>query len=334
MRIFARGLALMTVDADQKTDELIEAAVRWVARLNSGTATRADRQEWRAWRMTSPGHERAAVEAERLWSDISQLHVDPATGLVKPGRKPRPVSRRAVLTGLIGLAAAGAAGGGMWRSGAFTRILADHATSVATTNLIELPDGSRVTLSARSAIDVLFGPDTRGVSLLQGQAFFEVASGPSHPFRVAMDGLSIRSHGAAFNVTRDLPDGGTEIAVAADMARVFAPAASYIDLREGDIVAVNGSGHIGPVRTQDVAETGAWRQGFYRANARTLAEVVAALSPWYGGSIVIAGRGLHALRVDAVLDLRDPRGSLDALQGGLPIRVRHLANLLTVISTA
>ncbi|MEO9340312.1 FecR domain-containing protein [Mesorhizobium sp. SB112] len=321
-------------ESDREAVDLTEAAVRWIARLHSGTATQADRQAWRKWRATSPAHEKAAVEAERLWSDISDLHVDPATGLVKPGRKPPSVSRRAVLTGIGGVAVAGAAGGTLWSSGVFTRILADHATPVASTSLIELPDGSRVTLNARSAIDVAFGPDSRGISLLQGQAFFEIAGGPSRPFEVVAGDVSIRSHAAAFDVTRNLPHGGIEIAVAVDTARILPPQTPSIDLMAGEIVAVDGSGRIGTVRAQNAADTGAWRDGIYRANARTLEEVVAALSAWYGGSIVIAGRGLHALRVDAVLDLRDPRGSLDALQGGLPIRVRHVANFITVISAA
>lgn len=320
-------------ESDPKQADLSETAVRWIARLHSGTATQADRQAWRAWRATSPAHEKAAVEAESLWSDISELHVDPASGLVKPGRKPPSVSRRAMLTGMGGIAAAGAAGGA-WSSGVFTRILADHATSVAATSLVDLPDGSRVTLNARSAIDLLFGPAARGISLLQGQAFFEVAADSARPFEVVAGHVSIRSHAAAFDVARNLPGGSIEIAVVHETARVLVPAASSIDLRQGEIVAVDGSGRIGPVRSQNVADTAAWREGIYRANARTLEEVVAALAPWYGGSIVIAGRHLHALRVDAVLDLHDPRGSLDALQGGLPIRVRHVANFISVISAA
>lgn len=318
--------------SDPEMEELAEIAMRWIARLNSGTATKSDRQQWEDWRATSLLHEQAAVEAESLWADISQLHVDSATGLIKPGAKPRTLSRRAMMTGGV-VAAAGIAGGGMWRAGTFTRLFADHVTSVAATEMIELPDGSRVTLGARSAIDTFFGPRSRGISLLQGQAFLEVAQAPSLPFEVKVGDVSVRAHSAVFDVARDLPDGVTEVAVAADTAKVLAPSAASINLHEGEIVAVDGSGHIGPVRHQNIADTGAWREGIYRANARTLAEVVAALSPWYGGSIVIAGGDLRTLRVDAVLDLRDPRGSLDALQGGLPIRVRHLTNFLTVISS-
>lgn len=318
--------------SDLKPEDLSETAMRWIARLNSGTATKAERQAWQDWRATSPDHEQAAIEAESLWSDLSQLHVDPKTGLVKPGTKPVAVSRRTLLTGIGAVATTGAVGSA-WSSGVFTRMLADHATSIASTKLIKLPDGSKVTLSARSAIDVFFGPDARGISLLQGEAFFEIAAGPSRPFEVAVGDVSIQSRTAAFDVARDLPNGVTEIAVANDAVRVVTPRAPSVDLSVGNIIVVDGSGRVGPVRSQDAADTGAWRNGIYRANARTLAEVVAALSPWYGGSIVMAGRNLRKLRVDAILDLRDPSGSLDALQGGLPIRVRHVANFLTVISS-
>lgn len=314
-------------------EDLAEAALRWIARLNSGMATTADRQAWQDWRATSARHEQAAVEAESLWADLSQLHVDQDTGLIKPGRKQRGLSRRAMLTGLGAIAVTGVASTGAWRSGAFTRLFADHVTAVATTSVINLPDGSRATLGAYSAIDVLHDRVFRGIQLLQGQVFLEVAGDLPAPFEIRTDNASVLSSSAVLDVTRDLPDGAAEVAVVTETVQVITQNAPPLDLRAGEIVTLNGMGHAGPVRHQNVADIGAWRQGSYRANARTLDEVVAALSPWYGGSIVIAGNDLRSLRVDAVLDLRDPRGSLDALQGGLPIRVRHLADLLTVISS-
>ncbi len=322
----------MMAKSEPETEQLAEEAMLWIARLNAGTATAADHQAWQTWRQASALHEQAAVEAESLWADLSQLHVDAATGLVKPGRRQRSISRRAVLTGLGVVAVTGAAGGTAWRAGAFTRLFADHATPVATTSVIDLTDGSRVTLSARSAIDILSGSDLRGVSLLEGQAYFEVNPALPDPFRVEVDHVSLRAHGASFNVTRDLPDGRTEIAVVSDTVEVLAADTAPVWLHQGEMASLDGSGRISAISEQNIADAGAWRQGIYRASSRTLAEVVAAIAPWYGGSILIAGNGLHELRVDAVLDLKDPRGSLDALQGGLPIRVRHLANLLTVIS--
>ena len=59
---------------------------------------------------------------------------------------------------------------------------------------------------------------------------------------------------------------------------------------------------------------------------------MSALSAWHRGVIVIMDGQLGKLRVNAVLDLRDANGSLDVLQGGLPIKVRHISNYLTIIS--
>ena len=77
-----------------------------------------------------------------------------------------------------------------------------------------------------------------------------------------------------------------------------------------------------------------WRDGQYVAEGRSLEEVVAALAAWHGGFIVITDTRLKQLKVNAVLDLRDANGSLDALQSGLPLKVRHVSDYFTVISAS
>ena len=319
-------------DPESPPIDLSEAALRWIVRLNSGTATSADREAYRAWRMTSPEHETAAVEAEALWADMSELHVDPATGLIRPGRKPPHLSRRALLTGVVGL---GVAGAGLWASDAFTRLFADYASETASTRTIALPDGSQIVLNARSAIDVLFNDGMRRIELLEGEAFFDVVADPGLPFEVAVGDITVTALGTAFDIARDLPDARAEIAVTSHAVRVRSGSSrSGADIREGESVSVDNSGRLGSVRPQDATITGAWRNGLYIADARTLAEVVSALSPWHRGSIVLLDGALGGLRVNAVLDLRDPQGSLAALEGGLPIRVRRITRFLTVISSA
>jgi transmembrane sensor len=63
-----------------------------------------------------------------------------------------------------------------------------------------LPDGSRVTLGARSKLAIELGARTRAVHLEEGEAFFSVRKDPTRPFVVhAMDGV-ITAVGTAFNV--------------------------------------------------------------------------------------------------------------------------------------
>ncbi|CAM5327317.1 hypothetical protein MAUB1S_05683 [Mycolicibacterium aubagnense] len=311
--------------------ELSDEALVRIVRLHSGEAGEKDWAEFRHWRSISAEHEAAAAEAELLWSDASNLHRDPRTGLVRPGRR-RRVSRRAIVGG-IGIAAL--ALGGLRLSGTFQGVFSDHATRTGQTSVVDLPDGSRAHLNAASALNVDFSTDRRLVELVEGQAYFEVTSDPMRrPFDVKAGDITVTALGTAFDVNRNLPDGATEIAVAEHMVRI-APAGALqpIELQAGQMVVLSRDGTAGPVTSVENSTAAAWRTGVYIAQSRPLAQVVAALQAYHEGWLLIEDDKARLLRVNAVLDLHTPDSSLDALASGLPIRIRRLSRFLTVISS-
>ena len=65
---------------------------------------------------------------------------------------------------------------------------------------VTLPDGSQVSLGARSKLTVAYAPAERNVRLESGEAFFAVRKDPSRPFRVhVLDGV-VTAVGTAFDV--------------------------------------------------------------------------------------------------------------------------------------
>jgi transmembrane sensor len=314
---------------------LSDEALRWIVRLHSGEASAADRTGFRNWREQSPEHEAAAAEAEALWSDASNLHRDPVTGLIRPGRRRPIVSRRTVVTGIAGL---GAVGAGIWASGIMRSLSADHVTGVAETRVVELPDGSRATLNALSAIDVDYTAQRRRAVLIGGQVFFEVRSDRFRPFDVQLRGNVVTAVGTAFDINCNLPGGDIAIAVSENAVRISAatslPTADAVVVSEHEGVTIAANGRVGSVARQDVTAASAWRTGVYIAEGKTLDEVIAAFRTYHRGWIVIRDDSLKSLKINAVLDLRTPDASLDALAGGLPIRVQHLSQFLTVIFRA
>ncbi len=309
--------------------EISDEALRFVVRLHSGAATAADRKAFAAWRALSREHEAAAGEAEALWGEASNLHQDPETGIVRPGRRKRGPSPRAVIGNTLGLAAAG---GGLWASGALRGWTSEYATGLGETRAIDLPDGSRVTLNARSAIDLSFTAEARRLHLVEGQAFFEVAPDPVRPFEVAVRHVRVRALGTAFDIDRNIADGGAAIAVTQHAVLVAADTAESVNLLEGQTLVVDRNGRLGAVEPSKASIVAAWRSGLYIAEDKPLADVIRALQAYHAGWIVIRGDDVAKLRVNAVLNLRTPDASLDALEGGLPISVRHLSSFLTVIS--
>lgn len=303
-------------------------------RLHSGEAGKADWDSFRLWRAQSGVHEAAAAEADALWSDASEVHRDPATGLIRPGRRRPVVSRRGIITGIAGLGAIGASG--LWATGAWRPFGYDYSTGIAETHMVELPDGSRMTLNAMSAVRLDFSPQRRRVLLVEGQAYFEVAPDARRPFEVEARGNIVKALGTAFDVNSNLPRGAVAVAVVEHAVTVGAASASSRNaeavVSEGEGVVVAANGHVGPISRLDAGAATAWRSGMYVAEGRPLDEVVETLRAYRRGWIVIRDENTRSLKVNAVLDLRHPEASLKALAGGLPIRILQLTPLLIIIS--
>jgi transmembrane sensor len=306
--------------------EISDEALLWLVKLHSGQATPAIRRNYEAWRALSPEHEAAAKEAEALWAESSNLRLDPA-GVAKPARREPDPSRRAVIVGAIGLAAAG---GGLWAS---RRETADHATGVGETRTIVLADRSHVILNARSAIDVDFTRTARNIRLLRGEAFFEVAPDRARPFVVEAHNATVTALGTAFDIDASLASDGVAVAVAEHAVLIASNTApAPVELDAGRMIVVDRDGGVGAARPIDASAVTAWRSGLYIAEDKRLEDVVAAFRAYHAGWIIMRGRDVAALRVNAVLDLRTPAASLDALAAGLPVTIRHFSPYLTVIS--
>jgi len=84
----------------------------------------------------------------------------------------------------------------------FGRLTAYNASSGK--EVIQLPDGSTVTLKKGSSLTVLRGlkGDKRRVKL-NGEGFFDIAKDPSHPFYISIAKVSVEVLGTAFNLEKN-----------------------------------------------------------------------------------------------------------------------------------
>jgi len=65
---------------------------------------------------------------------------------------------------------------------------------------VELADGSRLIKKGDAEYEVAYTSEERGVHLLQGEVYFDVAKNPDRPFVVYTDNIRFRAVGTAFNV--------------------------------------------------------------------------------------------------------------------------------------
>jgi ferric-dicitrate binding protein FerR (iron transport regulator) len=78
-----------------------------------------------------------------------------------------------------------------------------YQTGAGQRSAVTLADGSRVTLSTRSRLEVAYTPRERRVRLVAGQGRFQVARDAARPFVVTAGSRRVTAAGAAFDVRLD-----------------------------------------------------------------------------------------------------------------------------------
>jgi len=184
-------------------DSIQQAAADWFARLQ-GDAALEDWTAFQAWLEADPAHAAAYEAVEAVWLDLEDLPADaperaPLAANVVPLR-PRSggPARRGLL---IGLGAAAAAAIVLAVTPRLTGpSYTDYATKRGETREIALADGSRLTLGGATTLRVRLGRQQRDVTLVDGEASFDIAHLENRPFVVTVGAREVRVLGTEFNI--------------------------------------------------------------------------------------------------------------------------------------
>lgn len=295
-------------------DPIDEAAAAWVVRLASADATEADRAAFDAWLAADPVHAAAYAEMDAVWRQLGHL-------------PDRPPARRSP-KGPACLAAALVLGGVLaTQAGLADWLRSDLWSGIGDIAHAALPDGSRVDLNTGTALVLHFSGTERRVSLLRGEAVFDVARDPTRPFVVEGGGVSVRAVGTVFYVR------------AGDAAQPVGVAEGRVDVAVGDRhVAVSAGeafreGPASGVAKADVARAMAWRDGRLTVSGERLSDVLAELARYRRGRILLLDATAGERRVTGAFDLRDTDDALDAIAAGLSLRVTRLTPLLVLVGS-
>ena len=292
-------------------------AARWLVALEDDPDDADLRVRIDAWRAADPANESA-------WQDTAYVHglmaatrsgdAVPRHGdAAGPRREVRQRFGHRIAAGVLAAVAAGLLL--LFAPGLIVRLQSDQVTAIAEVRSVNLDDGTVVLLGADSAIAVRYHDAGRGVRLLKGEAFFEVARDPQRPFTVVARDVDVTVLGTSFNVR--LADDGAEVAVTTGVVQVANtgenPAVS-LRLEPGDWARLAGAGTVerGTVQTDEVAP---WLHGQIVVRDRPMADVVDELRRYYRGMIVVADDALRGRRVTGVYNLSDPKAALSAIVG-------------------
>lgn len=302
-----------------------ERASEWLLALTEAPDDRALQRRFQAWLAADPAHARDWREMENTYRLMGMTMPVLRAQWDRPSRRrPLAVAAALLVAACVALVAA---------PSVLVRFQADSLTNVAETRVLRLPDGSTVHMAPDSAVAVEVTAEQRRVRLLAGEAFFEVTPDADRPFVVTAGSVETMVLGTAFDVRRG--ESGTWIGVQRGHVRVTDAAAPgrAEDLRAGDWVgmAPGGEASRGHLPPEQVA---AWIQGDLIVQGATVADVVAALRPYFRGVVVLRGDTLARQPLTGLYRLSDPAEALRAIAEAQGARVRDFSPWLLVISGA
>ena len=165
------------------------------------------------------------------------------------------------------------------------------STQRAQRKLLVLPDGSKVTLNAESTI--IYGEDfkTNRTIKLDGEAFFEVAKDPEHPFTVISQNISTTALGTSFNVKSYPTDRKIQVSLATGKVRVEDRLnQSNVEILPGEGVRYDHKANSLEKVNVDLRGMLSWREGILHFDKVPFNVILEDLERWYGVEFTVSGK--------------------------------------------
>jgi transmembrane sensor len=288
-------------------DPSVVEALDWFVRLQAGEGDARVVREFRAW---IEGDARRAAAFEKVaatWGApellLATRNVAEATGFSAP----RPKSRRrslvkkaaAVTTAVI------LAFGLAHLSELTVRFRADYVTASGEQRAVVLPDGSRMTLNTETAVVLDFSRGRRGVTILQGEVYFDVLPGQTPKFEVVGQFGQVEVKGTAFSVRLDDNEDSVVLSRGSvDVAR-RAQSRDHTVLAPGEMVSVTATSVL-PVTRVDTGRSLAWLEGRISFYDQPLGRILNDIRRYYPGRIFVLNNGIEQTAVSGNYKLDQP----------------------------
>ncbi|MCZ8178756.1 MAG: FecR domain-containing protein [Rhizobium sp.] len=307
-------------------DPVTDQALEWVLRLK---AREADSTALNAWLAEGADRGEALARVLALY-DCPELTV--ATAQTMPTEKPPiPASPRPTATSWrlspVALAVAASLAVALMVpllvSGWFLGKRADYRTAAGEIVTIDLPDGSRLQMNSQTAVTVDFEDGRRAVSLLQGEAFFEVAHDSTRPFTVTGGFGIVKVTGTAFNVAREAAADVVHLQSGRVMLTRDDTQSSPVALSPGQTAAVDHS-RISFLPAEDGETRLAWREGWIQLSAEPLRAALEEIGRHTDLTIVTLPTAVLDTPVSGSFRIAEAGAAIESVVTAAGARIEHL----------
>ena len=294
---------------------VLDAAAAWLVRLHDNGVTEEDRRACERWRQSDPAHARAWERAQALVAKLGALPPElarPALG------RPVRAARRAAAAKVAALLALGPSGWLAWRVADAGGWAAEHRTATGEQRVLQLPDGSRVTLNTASAVDVRFDAAQRLLVLRAGEILVATAPDPAEvhrPLRVATREGVLQALGTRFTVRQDA--GRTRLAVLEGAVRITPSRGDGGTVLSAGQQTGFGERLVDVPLPRDASGT-AWTHGMLLADGMRLADFTAELARYRPG-LLRCDPAVAGLRISGAFPVADTDRVLTMLVSTYPV---------------
>jgi transmembrane sensor len=334
----------LTEIIDEKNSPAREQALDWLLRIHADPDDPALRTGLAEWLARDDENAKAYRKAERVWNVMGRLpatHAEawqenespaanPTAYDLKASQSRRSKSPRTIILAVGSLAAALLL---IFLPTLRLQLQSDHRTGTAERREVTLADGSVMFLNADSAVAVNYTATQRKITLLEGEAFFEVAADRHRPFSVQAKGMLIQDIGTAFDVSI----GSNMLAVDVQSGIVTVNHENTgqsveTSLATGDRLKIDRTNGRAVKDSFPHEQIGAWRKAELVVYGATIRQVIEEIERYHDGLILVLDKEWANRKITGVYDLRDPGAALRAAVKPHAGVVRQLTPYLLVAS--
>lgn len=315
--------------------QIEQSAAKWLVRREQPDWSPEDQVALEAWLNESLAHKAALWRLERGWEAADRLAALRSDASPRSTAGPRRWPAIQALAACVALVLTGA----LIARSDFIAPRAVEAigltTQIGQHRQVRLEDGSVVTLNTASALRAVVDKRQRQVWLDRGEAFFEVAHDPRHPFVIVAGDRKVTVLGTRFSVRRD----GETVTVSVVEGRVRLEDAQgggkggAAIMTAGDVAVSRGRSTLLADRSsRQIEDALSWRRGMLSFDKVTLAEAAAEFNRYNRRQIRVSDPQAAAIRIGGTFEATNVEAFARLLRSAFGLEVIEEEGVITVKS--
>jgi transmembrane sensor len=322
----------MSAPGEKFAAEKNAQAASWLRRRNLGNWQEADQAAFDEWLEQDIANRVAYWRLKAAWGRADRLAALRHDRIAAHTQSSVASRALKIAAGVALIAISGAVGNFWLRNAQQQPSDAVYSTALGERKTIALTDGSEIELNTNTAIRFHSGAAKKVVTLLRGEAYFQIKHDPKRLFVIKADGHRITDIGTKFRVRRDAAR--LEVSLLEGEVRFDSADGRVkpVTMKPGDVVIATA--HSAAVMQQprkEIADSLGWRSGMIVFRHTTLAEAASEFNRYNANKVIIADPASAKLTINGTFRTNDIAAFADATHAvfGLHVTTR---NAETVIS--